>query len=45
VLFRSYNVIVDANGTQTIDGVETQTITDQYVSMSIISDGTNWLIF
>ena len=37
-------VIIDGNGAETIDGDVTKTITDQYVSLTIISDGNNWSI-
>jgi len=40
----SYSIIVDANGTQTIDGILTQIITGQYATMTIVSDGSNWFI-
>jgi len=35
-------VTVDGNASETIDGATTQTITSQYDSIKIISDGTNW---
>ena len=41
----SNNVTVDGNSAETIDGSETRIITNQYDSISIISDGSNWLIF
>ena len=34
-----------SNGIETIDGVNTKTLTNQYDSYIIISDGTNWLIY
>ena len=37
-------VTVDANAAETIDGTLTKIITTQYTSMTIISDGSNWLI-
>ena len=41
----SVNVIVDGNGTETIDGSLTAVLTVQYEAISVISDGANWLIF
>ena len=38
------NVILDGNSTETIDGQTTQTITDIYQSLSIVSTGTEWSI-
>jgi len=38
------NVTLDANGSETIDGAETQVISTQYVSITIISNGTEWFI-
>ena len=38
------NVIVYANGTETIDGNPSITITDQNQSIRLISDGSNWKI-
>lgn len=35
---------VDGNASETIDGATTFDLTTQYASLSIISDGTNWLI-
>lgn len=37
-------VIVSANGAETIDGSSTQDIYDQYTSLHIIGDGSNWYI-
>ena len=39
------NVVIDGNGSQTIDGSTTQTISSQYGERRIVSDGTNWFIF
>lgn len=36
-------VIVDANGSETINGVLTLQLRTQWESLNIISDGTNWL--
>lgn len=38
------NVIVDGSGSETIDGGTTATLTAQYESIMIISDGSNWHI-
>ena len=40
----AYTLTVDANSTETIDGTLTYDINVQYQSLTIISDGTNWLI-
>ena len=37
-------VTVDANGSELIDGAATQTISTQYDSITIVSDGSNWFI-
>lgn len=37
-------VTVDGNGSETIDGATTQVISNQYDSMTIVSDGSNWFI-
>lgn len=37
------SVIIDGNGSQTIDGVLTQTLTANYTSAVVYSDGANWL--
>jgi len=37
-------VTVDDDGSETIDGELTQLITDQYTSLTFISDGSNWFI-
>ena len=36
-------ITVDADGAETIDGAATQTL-NQYESITIVSDGTNWII-
>ena len=38
------DVVLDGDGTQTIDGFQTQSITAQYNSLSLMSDGSNWNI-
>ena len=43
-LSSAYTLTVDANSTETIDGTQTYDINVQYQSLTIISDGTNWLI-
>lgn len=35
-------VVIDGSGSETIDGSTTVTITSQYTSQTIISNGTNW---
>jgi len=37
-------VIIDGNASETIDGSLNQTITTQYVSVTLVSDGTEWYI-
>ncbi|MGI9411563.1 MAG: hypothetical protein ACR2OV_15900 [Hyphomicrobiaceae bacterium] len=38
------NVIVDGNGAETVDGAANTTITAQYSSRTLVSDGTSWHI-
>jgi len=38
------NVIVDGDGSETIDGGTTATLTVQYESITIVCDGSNWWI-
>jgi hypothetical protein len=38
------SVIIDADGSETISGATTQTLTAQYENVTIISDGTEWWI-
>jgi hypothetical protein len=40
----SNNVVVNTTSSQTIDGGLTATIRVQYVSISVASDGSNWLV-
>lgn len=40
----TYTVTIDANSTETIDGAETKTITNQYDAMEIVCDGSAWYI-
>lgn len=37
-------VTIDADGTETIDGALTAILTNQYESITIVSDGSNWFI-
>jgi hypothetical protein len=37
-------VTIDGNASETIDGALTATLTTQYESITIVSDGTNWFI-
>jgi len=39
-----YEVVIDGNSTETIDGSETLSIILKNTSVSIVSDGTNWVI-
>jgi len=39
-----YDTIVDTLNSETIDGNLTQSITKQYTTMTVISDGANWFI-
>jgi len=38
------NVVIDPNGSETIDGAATRTLALQYESVLIQSDGSNWVI-
>jgi len=40
----SNNVVIDGNGSQTIDGSTTHTLSSQNDSVQIQSNGTNWFI-
>lgn len=40
----SYNITVDANSSETIDGALTQTISVNYDSLTITCDGSNWYV-
>lgn len=37
-------VVIDGNGSQTIDGAVTVALSRQYEAITIVSDGANWLI-
>jgi len=39
------NVIVDGNSSETIDGATTKTITSQYGTLNLLSDGKEWHLF
>lgn len=38
------NVVIDGYSTETINGSTTKTLTSQYEKVTIISNGTNWII-
>ena len=38
------NVVIVANGDETIDGASSNTLTTQYDNLTIVSDGSNWFI-
>ena len=40
----SFSVTIQASGSQTIDGVNTQILTSQYQKLVVQSDGSNWYI-
>ncbi|MES1215497.1 MAG: hypothetical protein ABUT20_08270 [Bacteroidota bacterium] len=40
----SKNVTIDPNASETIDGASTTVLSNQYDSVTIQSDGTNWFI-
>ena len=40
----SNTVTIDGSGSETIDGATTYVITNQYESITVVSDGANWLI-
>ena len=37
-------VTIDPSGSETVNGSSTKTLTSQYETVTIISDGSNWLI-
>lgn len=37
-------ITVDANGAETIDGSLTQVIAQRYQALTMVSDGTNWVV-
>jgi len=39
-----YNITIDADGSETIDGDLTKTLPSQYDAIHIVSDGTEWWI-
>jgi hypothetical protein len=38
------NITISCNGSETIDGSSTHTISTQWDSLKVISNGTNWLV-
>jgi hypothetical protein len=38
-------VTVATNSSQTIDGSSTQSLSSQYASLVVVSDGSNWMLF
>lgn len=40
----TYDVVIDGNGAETIDGSATITLTAQYQFKMVQSDGTNWIV-
>jgi len=40
----NYNITVETEGTETIDGGSTSTVNDKYGSAILTSDGTNWAV-
>lgn len=41
----THNIIIDGNGSETIDGALTQAITTNYGSVQLYTDGSNWFIY
>jgi hypothetical protein len=41
----TYTITISTEGAETIDGAATATITTNYNSLSIYSDGSNWFIY
>lgn len=41
----AYALTIDGNGSETIDGDLTLILTEQYTSLKLISDGSDWYIF
>lgn len=37
-------VTIDGNGSETIDGATTKVLSAQYDTVSIVCDGSNWLV-
>jgi hypothetical protein len=40
----AYNITIDANGAETIDGSTTKVLSQKYQAVSIYNNGTEWLI-
>ncbi len=38
----SYNIIIDGNGSETIDGATTKVINSNYGRLHLVSNGTSW---
>jgi hypothetical protein len=38
------SAVVDQNGSETIDGATSKTLSSQYESVTVVSDGTNWFV-
>ena len=41
----TYNITIDTEGAETIDGAATQVLNGDYNSISLYSDGSNWFIY
>jgi len=41
----TYNITIDTEGSETIDGAATQVLNGDYNSISLYSDGSNWFIY
>jgi len=39
------NIVINADGSDTIDGAASKTLTSQYEAITLVSNGTNWHIF
>lgn len=40
-----YNIVVDAYGSETIDGAATFTITKNYAAINFVTNGSNWFVY
>jgi len=40
-----YNIVVDAYGSETIDGGATFTITKNYAAINFVTNGSNWFVY
>jgi len=43
-LMTADTLTIDPNGAETIDGAATASIAVQYASMTLVSDGSNWVV-